>query len=55
MNVLKKLSFDGKEYSFFGGYFSKREAQVVARDLRRKGRKARVVGNSKIGYFVYKR
>lgn len=56
MKILQKLEFDGKEYTLVSaGNRSKRAAQVLARDLRRKGYKARVVGNKTIGWFVYKR
>lgn len=56
MNILKTLEFDGKKYTLVPvGAKSKRAAQTLANDLRRKGYKARTVGNSKIGWFVYKR
>lgn len=54
--ITKTREFGGKRYTLVSiGNKSKRAARVLARDLRRKGYKARIIGNSKIGYFVYKR
>jgi len=56
MDILKTMEFDGKKYTLVPiGNRTKGAAQTLAKDLRRKGYKARTVGNSKIGWFVYKR
>lgn len=48
--------FNGKTYKFSGvGHRTKRSAQSYASDVRRQGGSARVVGSSKIGWFVYTR
>lgn len=48
--------FGGKTYQFSGvGHRSKRSAESYAKDARRNGYLARIVGNDKVGWFVYTR
>lgn len=56
MQIPKTKKFDNKTYTLSPvGHRSKRSAQSYANDLRRNGYSARVVGNAKVGWFVYKR
>lgn len=50
------MVFEGKRYQLSPtASRNKREAQSLARDIRRKGYNARVVGSEGIGWFVYRR
>jgi len=56
MSIEATKTFKGRIYHFSGvGHRHKRSAQSYAKDIRRAGHLARVIGSKEIGWFVYVR